>query len=177
MEIWKDIPGFEGLYQVSNMGNVKSLNYNRTGKERKLKPDKKRNGYLYVILRKDKKSKHCYIHSLVAKAFISNPGNKPCIDHIDNDKENNRTSNLRWVNHKENMNNEITKAKQTNGKFAYCIELDKIFCNLRDAEKELGIAHQHISAACNGKRKSAGKHPITGERLHWKYIELLPCYN
>ena len=107
-EVWKDIIGYEDKYQVSNLGNVKSLNYRSTGNARlmRLIPDK--DGYLQVSLCKDGKMKHYKVHRLVAKAFIDNPDNKPCIDHISTDRADNRVENLRWSTCKENSNNPIT---------------------------------------------------------------------
>lgn len=117
-EIWKDIPDYKGYYQVSNLGRVKGLKYTfwakkqfRTLPERILKPNKNKNGYFYVVLHKNKKGKTWKVHKLVALAFIPNPENKKCIDHIDTNKENNNVNNLRWCTHKENMSNSITKKK------------------------------------------------------------------
>jgi hypothetical protein len=102
MEIWKSINGYDD-YQISNLGRVKSLKYN---KERILKPFSNSDGYLTVELRKNKdESKYCRIHNLIALAFIPNPYNKSCIDHIDRNKTNNSINNLRWVTHQENMCN------------------------------------------------------------------------
>ena len=106
-EIWKDINGYEGLYQISNFGNVKSLP--RQGAKGKiLKPSKINIGYLRVGLNKNGKCKRYLIHRLVAEAFLPNPDNKPCIDHINANKTDNRICNLQWVTHKENMNNPLT---------------------------------------------------------------------
>ena len=102
-EIWKDIKGFEGKYQVSNLGNVKSLNYNRTKKERILTP-KKRSGYLIVTLSKKGIHKDFLIHRLVAQAFIEKPENLPEVNHIDENKLNNRVENLEWCDRKYNNN-------------------------------------------------------------------------
>ena len=111
MEIWKDIKDYEGIYQVSNLGNIKSLNNNKTKKEKILKLVKC-NGYLRVNLYKNNSHKNYAVHRLVAEAFIPNPNNKPFIDHINTIKDDNRAENLRWVTHKENMNNPLTREKQ-----------------------------------------------------------------
>lgn len=112
-EIWKDIPEYEGLYQISNLGRVKSF----PGKCRKSNSEPiilsnrigRSNPYYQVILYKGKSGKSFRVHRLVAQAFIPNPDNKPCIDHIDTNTKNNRIENLRWATHKENANNPITR--------------------------------------------------------------------
>ena len=94
-EMWRDIPGYEGLYQVSNYGNVRSMNYNKKlGNIRELKQKLRDNGYLEVHLSKDSKRKYFLVHRLVAEAFLENPDNKPQVNHIDGDKSNNHVSNL-----------------------------------------------------------------------------------
>lgn len=105
-EVWKDIDGYEGLYQVSNFGRVKSVG---RGKERVLKAGKNSNNYLTVVLCKSKKPKSFLVHRLVAQAFIPNPENKEQIDHINTIRDDNRVENLRWVTPKENGNNPLTK--------------------------------------------------------------------
>ena len=106
-EIWVDIKGYEGLYQVSNQGRVKRLYKN--GKIRILKPSLDNNGYLYVTLSKNNKPKIFKLHRLIAINFIPNPENKPCIDHINTIRTDNRVENLRWVTKKENSNNPLSK--------------------------------------------------------------------
>ena len=109
-EVWKPIEGYEGLYEVSSLGNVRSLDRRVKGKDGKiirhigltLKPSSCR-GYLHVILNKDGHFKACTVHRLVANAFIPNADNKPQINHIDGDKANNRVDNLEWVTQSENI--------------------------------------------------------------------------
>ena len=117
-EVWKDIQGYEGLYQVSNLGRVKSLGRfidnlvrgHYWQEERILKPRKTKRGYLIVTLSKNNKLKYFTVHRLVAITFISNTKNKPQIDHINADKTDNSVNNLRWVTAKENVNNPLTIA-------------------------------------------------------------------
>ena len=107
MEIWKDINGYEGYYQVSNQGNVRSLDrfdgvHDRQGTI--IKPSLKQNGYLQVGLRKHSVRKWFGVHRLVAIHFIENPDNKPQVNHVDGNKLNNTVENLEWVTEKENQN-------------------------------------------------------------------------
>lgn len=106
IEIWKDIPEYENLYQVSNFGKVKSLNYRRSGKERILKPSNDGKGYVIVDLYKNGEKKHFKVHQLVALAFIpnDNPIEKIEINHKDENKQNNHVDNLCWCSHIKNIN-------------------------------------------------------------------------
>lgn len=98
MEIWKDIPNYENLYQVSNQGNVKSVCSSKM-----LKSSPNNCGYYKVELYKNKKSKVFYVHRLVAISFIPNPENKKQVNHIDGNKANNNVSNLEWCTASENQ--------------------------------------------------------------------------
>ena len=110
-EIWKDIAGYEGLYQISNFGRVKSLprelkrfaDRKCLTKERILKAHPNSKGYLRVPLKKDGIEEKRFLHRLVAEAFIPNPNNKSEVNHIDNIPINNAVENLEWTTHKENM--------------------------------------------------------------------------
>lgn len=111
-EIWKDIEGYDGYYKVSSFGRIWSSGKFADGRIYKakilvLRCDKF--GYFYVNLYKDGHSKTMKVHRLVANAFIPNPENKPCIDHINTNKKDNRVENLRWVTYKENANNVLTR--------------------------------------------------------------------
>lgn len=108
---WKLIEGFGGTYSVSNYGEVRN---NRTGKL--MKPRKNEKGYLRISLTTNGKQKCMRVHRLVAQAFIPNPENKPEVNHIDFDKENNCVNNLEWVTGKENTNHSLGNRKRSNEK-------------------------------------------------------------
>jgi hypothetical protein len=121
-EEWKDIKGFEGLYRVSNTGIVKALErkvMNNGGLQKKhekiLKPGKSRE-YLTVFLCKEGKVYPRVVHRLVAEAFVPNPNNKPFVDHIDTNPQNNNAENLKWVTQKENCLNPLTRKHNSESK-------------------------------------------------------------
>ena len=169
-EIWKDVKGYEGLYQVSNLGNVKSLKRvvphkmtgSRTIPEKILKLISDGSGYLYVSLSKDGKKKNPKVHRLVAESFIPNPDNLPQVNHIDEDKSNNRVDNLEWVTSLDNLNhsNVIEKGHSSRRKKVIQKSFDgrviAIYTSITEAVKEIGVGnHSLISMCCSGKRKSA----------------------
>lgn len=110
-QIWREIPGYEGLYQVSNTGRVRSLNYNGTRKTKVLKQITDKLGYKRVNLFKNNKKKNYLVHRLVALAFIPNPNNYPIINHKDENPSNNYYKNLEWCTYEYNNNYGTKKQK------------------------------------------------------------------
>lgn len=167
-EIFKDIEGYEE-YQISNFGRVKSLNYNRTGKEKILKSYSNTDGYLQVDLYKQGKRKGFKIHRLVADTFLDNPNNYEEVNHIDEDKTNNHVTNLEWCTHFYNMNygtrTDRAKDKQkiAQCKKVLCITTNTIYNSIKEASQILNISSSNICYCCNGKRKTCGG-------LKWKYV-------
>ena len=181
MEEWKPVRNYEGKYMVSNTGEVKSLNYRRTGKERILKGVDYGEGYLYVSLWKDGKVKQCRINRLVAQAFIPNPNNLPEVNHKNEDKTDNRVENLEWCSKSHNVNHGTRNkraAEKLKGKkhseehnkkigkklskpvFSVDKESGLIMWwqSAMEASRQTGIAQSNITLCCQGKVKSAGGH-------------------
>ena len=164
-EEWRDIEGYEGLYQVSNLGRVKSLrDKNNKKRELILKPKTMRNGYLKVDLCKNGKQKTFTVHRLVATVFISNPKNFPVVNHKDENKLNNNISNLEWctVLYNNCYGTRLKKVK--------CITTGEIFNSISKASKKYKCSPSHIVENCKGKIKSCGKLP-DGKKLIWKYYK------
>ena len=175
-EEWRDVVGYEGLYQVSSMGRVKSLerkvpkrNGERTVKERILKPITDRYGYLIVCLCAGGKQKMFKVHRLVYQAFHKNPENKLCVNHIDENKTNNAASNLEWSTYEENNNhgthNERMAKTQSKpvGQYTRDGELVKVWASVSEAGRRAGFDRGTISSVANGKRK-------THKGFIWRYV-------
>lgn len=192
-EIWKDISGFEGCYQVSNLGNVRSLDRYVESKGKPalhkgvlMKPQVNHKGYYSVILHKSSKPYTKLVHRLVATAFISNPNNLPQVNHKDTDKKNNYVSNLEWCTNQENQDHakangcysvftqkqydavrkNLLKVKREKA----VIQMDafgnklKEYSSMREAEEETGVSNSKICACCKKRRGTAGG-------FKWKYKE------
>lgn len=166
-EIWKDIKGYEGFYQVSNLGNVKSLERYRSVKQSGIQLLKERilkysfrGGYKYVVLYKNDNGKKYNIHRLVAESFIPNINNKPCVNHIDEDILNNNILNLEWVTYSENTRHGNCTNKISEAKSIPIIMKDKTTGNILkryksavEAEQD-GFSRHCICICCKGRIKS-----------------------
>lgn len=103
-EVWKEVPGFEGVVFASYYGRIVKIQKENPSVRIVIRYFTNPDGYYMVSLKRS-----YFVHRIIASAFLSNPENKPCVDHIDTNKKNNIVSNLKYVTHKENVNNEITK--------------------------------------------------------------------
>ena len=161
-EEWRDIAGYEGLYQVSDLGRVRSLDYNHTGRAQVLKPTMARNGYLLVWLFKNGKSKSYLVHRLVAEAFLSNADGLPEVNHNDENKTNNAVSNLEWCDRSYNVNygTGIDRMAAALSKPVQQLTLDGILVALwpstHEAARQTGVYQGNICSCCNGKLRSTG---------------------
>ncbi len=177
-EIWKDIKGYEGLYQVSNLGRVKSLDkivksanqygaiFTRKKKGKILKPFSTMSGYLQVTLY-DEERKNFLIHRLVAKNFIANTKKLPEVNHIDGNKNNNMFTNLEWVTKLENQQHAIkTGLRHIKTIYQYDLKngIINIWNNQYEASRETKIDQGSINRCCNKKQKTAGGYI-------WRYKE------
>lgn len=182
-EVWKDIHGFEGLYQVSNMGRIKHLKGYNHKEDFILSPTINSKGYLYVSLSKNSSVKKYFIHRLVAINFIENTNHYEEVDHINGIRNDNRLKNLRWCSRKQNCNFPLYKYNSSKeGCWMYKRYLDlhprarkicqydmkgsfiAIWNTAKEAEIETKIKRSGICQSCKGKRKSAGGYI-------WKYYD------
>ena len=189
-EVWKDIKGFEGLYQVSNLGRVKSLERYRSNHSKLQKVEEKikstredAQGYLLVDLYKDNKQKTVRVHRLVAEAFIPNIENKETVNHLDGDKSNNKVNNLEWATFKEqnehfykknlksekNIQKAVKAMNKANAKKTRCLNTGEIYKSASEAGRQIGISGSAIMRCCRGESKSAGKDE-NGKPLKWEYV-------
>ena len=172
-EVWRDIPGYEGKYQASSLGRIRSLD--RVVKRRNwssfrlpgrvLKPRLSHKGYLLVGLCTEARTKNYSVHRLVARAFIPNPKGKPEINHRNGDKTDNRVENLEWVTTAENVRHSITVLGHTRSTPTYavvCLDTGHVYASAREAAAGTGCRRGGISAVCRGEKK-------THHGLRWAY--------
>lgn len=178
-EIWKDIEGYEGLYQVSNLGRVKSLERKVLTKNGSYRSHKERivaisrtgnihkdgSYYLKVVLTKNSIRKNFILHRLVAKYFCNNPNPEKYteVNHIDENKHNNKASNLEWCDRKINNHHSLITEKLNEAKkkavlqYSLSGEFIAEFSGIREAAREVGLkTHKHIGECCHGREKTAG---------------------
>ena len=173
-EIWRDVIGYEGYYQVSSEGRVKSLKrkdcLGRTIRERILKPCDNGRGYLYISLSGGTgEHKRHYIHRLVGEAFVPNPLEKEDVNHKDENPSNNHASNLEWLTHKENLNYGMRNERvaKANSKPVAQYTKDgafiKVWASAAEVKRQLGFNHSNIIQVAKGNRKTACG-------FIWKYV-------
>lgn len=175
-EEWKDIENYEGLYQISNLGRVKSLGNGKSGnsKERILKQKINKNGYCCVALCKEGKPKYYQVHRLVAQTFLPNPDNLPQVNHIDENKQNNCVSNLEFCTQKYNniygtrlercSKSMIGKNKGKISHHKYVVQLSlneipiNVYFSLANASRKTKSNNTKICECCKGTRNKTNNY-------------------
>ena len=171
-EIWRDIEGYEGLYQVSNFGRVKTFKW---GNKKIMRMGTTNFGYHSVQITKDGIGKHFPVHRLVALNFIPNPENKRCVNHIDGNKTNNKLENLEWCTYSENNKHAYKLGlRVTTGnegrpkKKVKCVETGEIMESINSAARKYNCSRWHLADCCKGLRKRTGGY-------HWEFVEEEKC--
>lgn len=174
VEIWKDIEGYEGLYQVSNLGNVRSLDkevcsvnvygeYTMIRKGKILKQNKNKDGYYVVKLQHNKAKKTCLVHRLVAIAFINQKDGLDYVNHIDENKANNSVDNLEWVSHIENCNHATRNKRISEKHYKKVMSINintgykQIYNSLKETS-DYGFNSNMVSSVINGYKKTHKGH-------------------
>ena len=166
-ELWKPVKGYEGLYEVSSLGRLKSLDtFRHKGKIKNIRLDK--DGYFLIDLHKNKNAKTKRVHRLVAEAFIPNPNNLPQVNHKDENKHNNCVDNLEWCSQQYNMNYGSFRVNSAKAHKKPVIQLTlenkfmKRWASAKDAAQQLNLYATAITACCKGKNYKTGG-------FRWKY--------
>lgn len=181
MEEWRPIAGFEGRYEISSFGRVKSLSrtiytvwkngeegtYFQEGRILSLKECTRNSRgyqtYKQVCLSDNGKHRYRLVHRLVAEAFVPKVPGKKVVNHIDGNKHNNRADNLEWVTDKENIDHSLYCLPNKVLSPVKCVETGKTFITTKKAAKFANVTYSAISMAASGKRKTAGGY-------HWEYV-------
>ena len=172
-EIWKPIKGYEGLYEVSNLGRVKSLDRSfinkagwRTTSQGKILAPLMKKGYCHIALCKNNKARHHRVNRLVAEAFIPNPHNYPQVNHKDENPLNNRVDNLEWCTalYNTNYGTALVRKAMKRGTKVRCIETGEIYYSIGKAAKEIGSYPANVWKCCRGERETANG-------LHFEFAE------
>jgi hypothetical protein len=170
MDLWKDIPNYEGLYQANILGEIRSLDHIRKNgnnqyiqKGKLLKFNKNPNGYLQVRLSKNGVAKTYRVNRIIALTFIDNPLNKKTVNHINGNKQDNRVENLEWATMKEQIKHQHSILNVPYSDCKCCHKANKkkiirndgkIYNSLLEAKKDLGNKNAHITEVCQGKLKT-----------------------
>lgn len=164
MEEWKDIPGYEGLYQISNLGRLKSKKNNKEIIKKTY--INRKNGYEYCFLYKNSNLKSILTHRIVAYLFLPNPNNYPCVNHKDENRQNNKVSNLEWCDYKYNLNygNRCKKYSKKVNQYDLNNNYIKTWDSLKEAQIEFNTTH--ILDCCKGRRNST-------KGFKWRYCDEL----
>lgn len=179
-EEWKDVPGYEGLYQASSLGRVRSLSYKNTGVPKILKYQLNNRGYCIVHLRKkgDRNGKTLCLHRIIAATFIANPNSLPCVNHKNGIKTDNSIKNLEWCTAKDNILHSINvlKTDRNLGRKikVQCVETKKIYASYVEAQEDTGIPAPNIRAAAKRLEKTDGRGYTyisrTAGGFHWNIL-------
>ena len=187
MEEWRDIKGYEGFYQVSNMGNVRSVTHTvvytdgRVGhyEGKLITPNNDKNGYKAVNLSKNGVVNHIDIHRLVAETFLPKDGERNVVNHKDGNKHNNTVENLEWVTYSENSKHAVrtgllnmepfiiagsTARKKKIAQINASGKTIKVFDSAVEAARQLGLSTGNISSCAHGIRKTSGGY-------RWQFVQ------
>lgn len=174
IEVWREIEGTDGRYEVSNTGKIRSNNYKNSDRVQELKPAKDKKGYLRTVITIDGKAKTIKVHREIAKAFLPNPNNLPQVNHKDGNKENNHVTNLEWINNIDNAHhaiehglfkNSFKAIKKANDErkkpiIATKDDVSIMFDSINEASIELNLNRRHIQNVLKHDRKTCGGYSI-----------------